>query len=511
MKKIIVLTLFVISAAVCGCTRKSSTEQPQDPFVTLQQLVDDQLVNGNIEEALAILDDAMEDPALSENRSMVFQLKASVLIQNGQAEEAALNLSAMAEKSLETAQAALPMVLAAVRQTGDSKFLLAWTEPLLELPFQDHVMQQLYVAKAYALAAAGSKDAAIAIIPLVHGTRSIQLCRDTSAGIITGFISLNQLDNALEAVETLASVAGDSTELKFLAAVSRVDVLTRQEKWEPAAAFYESSAASLDDSSASYSLTLLVTRMEAAGLTGELIKVCEITVEKRKPEERSTARAARHWLKAVAATQPEAAPQIMRGLIDKKIPASVLISIAAAPFYAVLDSNNPEKLQEMTDIVVQLLPDLEEKADICSAQSMIVDGNFILMNFDKALALVREGIEGRDENWQKSAISKLEAHKALAENRTADAVKHFRDFMNVISESLDKEIDPSTGLLYTAEWCVARNAKRIGDILSAAGNRDEAAGAYGEAKLHFEKALADFESGSREYSAITEELAQVPD
>jgi hypothetical protein len=72
------------------------------------------------------------------------------------------------------------------------------------------------------------------------------------------------------------------------------------------------------------------------------------------------------------------------------------------------------------------------------------------------------------------------------------------------------EQDPVTGIVCSKEMCLGRQAKRIGDIWTKAGDAKAAADAYAEARGFYDKALADVAADSREAQAIKAEVSEIP-
>jgi hypothetical protein len=140
----------------------------------------------------------------------------------------------------------------------------------------------------------------------------------------------------------------------------------------------------------------------------------------------------------------------------------------------------------------------------------MLDGAFVLEDYDRTLRLLEEGIPDREPEWHEMAITKVKAHKALQEGRPLDAVRHFREFMKFVEQREEPERDPSTGILHTREMSLGRNAKRIGDILREAGQDEEARRAYEEAEQYYAAALEEVEPDSREADLIRTEKAQIP-
>ncbi|MFC1453391.1 hypothetical protein ACFLSJ_08625, partial [Verrucomicrobiota bacterium] len=159
----------------------------------------------------------------------------------------------------------------------------------------------------------------------------------------------------------------------------------------------------------------------------------------------------------------------------------------------------------------ELLPLLRDEEDRKRLKSMALDGSFVIEDYERSLATVEAGIPGRDEAWHEMALNKIKAHLALQEGRTDEAVTRFRRFMQDVEATWEEaEEDPSTGIKHTREMSLGFNARRIGDILSEAGQTDAAREAYREARSYCAKALELLDETSREHAMVRERLASMP-
>jgi len=119
-------------------------------------------------------------------------------------------------------------------------------------------------------------------------------------------------------------------------------------------------------------------------------------------------------------------------------------------------------------------------------------------------------VPGHDPAWQATMLNKVKAHQALKEGNTDEAVKRFRAFMDAIASQEDQgHRDPVTDERVSRPMILGYNAKRIGDILVAAGRADEAAKAYAEATANYRDALTAFAETDPEHKTITAALAEL--
>ena len=189
--------------------------------------------------------------------------------------------------------------------------------------------------------------------------------------------------------------------------------------------------------------------------------------------------------------------------------ASLVSGIFLRYFYDVID--DPAVVREMKDIGDRLIPLAQDDDTRNSIRTMVLDSCFLVEDYDGALKILRAGVAGYDKAWHDMAISKVEAHKALKENRPVDAIKSFRAFMATVEAGKDNEAaDPATGVVHTKQMILGRNAKRIGDIYrDKLQDAAAAKSAYAEARRYYEEALAA-KPDPDSVQVIQTEMAEIP-
>lgn len=150
---------------------------------------------------------------------------------------------------------------------------------------------------------------------------------------------------------------------------------------------------------------------------------------------------------------------------------------------------------------------------VCSDQTTvnnikvkILDGAFITDNFDLAVHMLEQGIPGKDKLWHDMSLPKVKAHRAMAQKKPREAVQYFREFMNAwISSDQKEEFDPTSGIAYSREWILGRNANRIAGILDSIPDKAEADKARAEAKAYFKIALEKAANDAEAMKLLKEE------
>lgn len=502
----LLVPVLILTVLMAGCSRK---EEPVEEIAPINKLYNDmqaELGADNAAGAVELLENALSNEEFVEYRPGIFNSLLSILLENGQAEDAVTRHLKMAADAPEAAEYSSGMMAQRLEEAAEPALFLSWTTAFRATPLSDTAKAAMYVAHTRALIANDQANDSLALIGECRQDIGPGDCLRVYRDMVQLFIAKGlkeTADLALSSIEENA--AGDAATME-LVTLSRLQMNAADGKWSEFTALITKDISNLSDAGTGSALNFALRSAQPAVVDG----LCSLVIESRQPLERCTLTAARKYLSYAAENSLPEVPGRLEKLISKGMPAEKLIHAARQPFYAVLQSEDKVMLGEMISLVKSLSGGLTEERDTVAANGMLLDGSFILNDYDTAIAMVEKGVAGHDENWHKSALVKLKAHRALDAGNTAEAVKYFREFMNVIADTMDREVDPTSGLTYTANWCLARNARRIGDLLKESGDSKAAVDAYKEAKGHFEKALAEFPESSDEYSAISKESQDVP-
>jgi hypothetical protein len=124
-----------------------------------------------------------------------------------------------------------------------------------------------------------------------------------------------------------------------------------------------------------------------------------------------------------------------------------------------------------------------------------------------AVEMLEKGIPGKDKEWHDTTIPKVKAHRALAKNKPLEAIENFRQFMTEWKNAKQtEEFDPSTGMAYSREWILGRNAVRISKIYASIPDAENQKKALVEADDYFKEALTKVDKNSEELKALTKEI-----
>ena len=170
------------------------------------------------------------------------------------------------------------------------------------------------------------------------------------------------------------------------------------------------------------------------------------------------------------------------------------------------------RLKEMIAFSEKLLP-------LCTADGAIslterrLDAFFLIRDYDSAITLLESGkISKRSPGWCKGTAAKLRAHKAMDAKDYKEAIKQlqvFGDFMLSDEQKDFEDCDPTTGILYSREWVVARNYMRCSNMSRELGDTAAADKYKAEAKKFFASALEKAKDDKKSLDALKEEVKPV--
>jgi len=207
--------------------------------------------------------------------------------------------------------------------------------------------------------------------------------------------------------------------------------------------------------------------------------------------------ASRIWVESGVSTDKKLLTERLDALLAAKVSPIQVGNLFDRYFYDMI--GNLDIIRSLCALGERILAVCNDESTVNNLKVKILDGAFITDNFDLAVQMLEQGIPGKDKTWHDMSLPKVKAHRAMAQKNPREAVKYFRDFMNAwIDSKQEEEYDPTSGIAYSREWILGRNANRIAGILDSIPDKAEADKARAEAKGYFkiavQKASADAEA-----------------
>ncbi len=155
------------------------------------------------------------------------------------------------------------------------------------------------------------------------------------------------------------------------------------------------------------------------------------------------------------------------------------------------NGTDTKMLNNILDFTATLLPKLSDDAK----QTMLdrrLDAFFLVGNYDGAIDLLEKGLPSHSPGWCRGTAAKLRYHKALNEGKKAEAIKQllvFIEFMQSDEQKDFEDCDPTTGIIYSREWVIAKNFMRCAEIARDLKDAANEAKYLAEAKKLYATAL----------------------
>lgn len=504
LKLVAVLAAVVVAVGVSSCHK--------NPDIVVQKAMEESSAlcsQGQPEAAVAVLHKVYDNKDCAAFRQRLLGAMLSINLSTGRVEAAQSLFREAAAADPEQAAPVIGMIEESLFNSGRFDDLAAWCAGLQPIAFKDAPLMVIADYHFKALEAAGKLGDVVKVLPgyvaRLPEAAGLSLIERQFALLLR----VKDLD-AADGLVTLVSGGTASPTRVGLAARMRVELLVAQGKRAEAETFFKQKAAALPEADASAILRRLSGIATHERQAGDADALCRFVLDtlKDRPALRDTA--GELWIgnaqtlgsidgvveRLVALRKEGLKPVFIAGQLDRQY--GFIMEKGAKPQFGPL-------LDLCQGIVAELNDD-----DRARISSIMLDFCFYLDRFDTALAIVEKGIPGRDEKWQKTLAAKVRGHLLLQQGKPQEAVASFREFMGYIAKEDGDQIDPVKGTRVTREMILGLNAKRIGDILAGAADKDGAAKAYQEARDDYTKALKSFVETSAEYTKLKADIAAIP-
>lgn len=529
------LTLIVASAVItgisgCGPNEKKSLAKDisdeeiaemvtpdipidESPLYDLYQKADELLIEGNTNAANALFIDALGDAEFKQLKSPLFNTMIRYFIFTDQIEMAKEQYLNALRTSPEIAKPGFDTIYGAYMSARDFEGALDWARVLatqdigedLRMTATDWLIASLFRNGKFdemdeEIKLAIERFDAVRFAPLL-GRVGLEV-------LVSGNITV--AEKMLALIE--ASSKGDTTSYLEILTTMQVRIDAEKGHWEKILARMPALLSDVKDQPLQQAIGHAFQSARRAKRFDMIEAMASAIVHSEQAADAMYTRfvAASEWIRVLFdGNEPDlpSFPVRLDTLMNRGVPAQQVYMIYSQHFYALI--NDPEVLKACIPVVDQLLPMLTDQALQDGLRVYQLDACFIVDDYDRALEILEKGIVKHDEDWHKTAIVKVKAHRAQKEGRYEDAVGFYRQFMGTIK---DKNIaDPATDVVYSRSTLLGNNEKRIGDIYSEAGKADEAVQAYTAAREWYEQALELNEAGEATADYIRKQIEAIPE
>ena len=511
-----------------GCERSAPVAAPSKPSAEAKAAAEQRLLSklnlvfsasdmalteGRTNEAISAIADAFSNRTFAAWRPQILDSLLRTMLRCSRTDEARQQALAVSTDPALSA-GSCEMLYRYYHDLGNMTNALAWSAEIAERHGVPHsVRMQAFTWNIADLVALHNDDQALAMLG-----KSFTTLKKPADGMSLVHFTIEALLNAgrpesIERVLALASTLKCSpAEIKYLGIVTHARIFAACGDWTSLTNNLPIAISTLPDGELDGLLHAVMPVVAKSGKPALLDQFVELVLfnpaATAKPSALSTA--ARKWGEMAMESDKTAFPGRLATLLRVKVPADTIAELYTRFYYAF--SEQPAPLKELIAFGEKLAPLIKDEDARNDIKIKVLDGCFLVQDYDRALAMLASRIPGpgRTEQWHATAIVKIKAHRALQHNEPREAVKYFREFMNQLRDSKESEIsDPVTGLFFPKEMVLGRNAKRIGDILAGIPDPAEAAKAYAEARDLYQQSLKNT-TDAEALKVIGAEIAQLP-
>lgn len=512
MRNSFAITVLAVLFLCAGCCGKKESAAPRSP--SAQAVVENAntlMMSGNTNAAVEKLRSAIGSKTYRAERAYLFTGYINMLMSADRLDEAKAEYLRTIPSDMPLAEAAFGRIDACLLSRQDFICLDDWTRKMFAAPFTGNVLVNACVNRMNALSLKGDIETAVAVISQCRDRLGDAQYTEVLSRTLNAILGRRNYDQAERFLAGIREIKPELTAVRDVIARARISIFAAQKQWKECEDLFRTSITNVSDECGSAMISIALVPMIADGRVDTVDSLSDLALASRKPDENSFSLAARHWISAVSiAEKSDRIIERFRRLQVSGLPPDKMFPLVEQPFYLLLTGNRTNDLKQMAFIIESIKDKLTQKPSKLRAQQLLMDFHFTRNDIDAAIREL-ESVEADKEDvaWKDKALAKLKAHKALKEGNRKEAIENFRVFMKLVSEGKFLETDPSSGMHYSVNWCLGRNAARIGDILKDDGNPAEAAKTYREANDYFQNALAETEPDSREREAIAAEIKQL--
>jgi len=502
--------LGMMVAAVVAMVGVTSCHQPPD--VVVQKALEQSTAlcaQGQSQAAVATLRKIYDDKDYASFRQRLLGAMLCINLSTGRVEAAQALFREAAAADPSQAAPVVGMIEENLFNSGRFDDLATWCASLQPLGFKDAQLTALADYHMKALEAGGKLGEIVKVLPGYLG----RLPEAAGLALIERQFAFVVRAKNFEAADGLVALVAGGTSSPAragLAARMRVDLLIVQGKRAEAEGFFRQQAATLPEDAASAILRRLIDCANRERQVGASDALCRFVLDSVKDRPALRDAAAESWLANAQALGS------VDGMVERFVtlrkdglkPAFLAVQLDRQ-YGFIMEKGAKQQFGPLLDLCQGFVAELNDD-DRARVSNIMLDFCFYLDRFETALAIVEKGVPGRDEKSMKTLAAKIRGHLLLQQGKPQEAVASFREFMGYIAQEQGDQIDPVKGTRVTKEMILGLNAKRIGDILAGAADKEGAVKAYQEARDDYTTALKSFAESSAEYAKLKADIAAIP-
>jgi len=321
---------------------------------------------------------------------------------------------------------------------------------------------------------------------------------------LTGLVEAGQHAIVSSLANHIANTKSISPLYRNLAVTLSLRCVLAAKDWEKFPSSFQNCITQLPDDQLLKLMRMAVTVLQKNNQTALLDQSSKDVILHAIEKTNSVNFAARIWVETGVSIDKKLLPERLAALLNAKVSPIQVGNLFDRYFYEMV--NDLDIIRQLCALGDRILSVCKDQTTIDNVKVKVLDGAFIVNDFDLAVSMLEQGIPGKDKAWHDMSLPKVKAHRALAQKKPLEAVKYFREFMNAwITSKQEEEYDPTTGIGYSREWILGRNAIRIAGILDSVPDKAEADKARAEAKAYFKVALEKAKNDTDALKLLKEE------
>jgi hypothetical protein len=461
---------------------------------------------GRLPEAVKLAEAGLSNPQYKAQKARFFTLKIDLLLAQGSDAQASELVFQAWRSEPELARAAFGQIHAFYQQRNASKEIAAWCKRLLNPETGLPVDLRAQVLDWQLSAAISAQDMAEAksSLDLIVATLKPEEAAPLLQRTLNGVVDANQFDFAKQLSLHLEGRKAESPLYHNLVVSVAVRCALGAKEWDRFSPAVNACIAQLPDDQLHALLRTLFASLQKNGKNDLVEASCKQVIFNALEKQNSVNLASRIWVESGVAENKKGLPERLDALLTAKVSPIQVGNLFDRYFYEMVA--DLDIIRGLCTVGERILAMCNDETTVNNVKVKVLDGAFLVSNFDLAVHMLEQGIPGKDKAWHDMSLPKVKAHRAMAQNKPREAVQYFREFMNTwITSKQEEEFDPTSGVAYSREWILGRNANRIAGILDSIPDKAEADKARAEAKEYFRIAIQKASKDAEATRLIKEE------
>ncbi len=507
-----VLCLLAVLCAVAGCGPSPERIAVREAVLTREigiylEKAQELYMNGQEDLAMAFLERGLNNKKYKWHRDRFFELKVELMLAREEVDQVkALVLGAWKEAPY-TAKPVFGRVYDYYRQRQDHLAIRKWADSLMALgqtlpeEMQGQVLNWMLDTAVTLQDEHGAKECIDKILGKLRIVAATPMLERAMSSLMNG----RHYDLALQLIHYLESKSILYAPYRDMLVTLSMHCALADKSFATVESSFTACVEQLRDDQLIKIIRMVFGALQRNNKTALLEQCARHVVFNAIGKHNSVNHSARTWLETGIAANRKILPERLDALLNAKVSPIQVGNLFDRYFYEMVD--DLDLIRSLCAVGERIVAGCSDESTVNSVKIKVLDGAFITDNFDQASQMLETGIPGKDKVWHDMSIPKVKAHRAMVQNKPREAVRYFREFMNAwLASDQDEEYDPTSGIAYSRDWILGRNANRIANILESIPDMKMAKEAREEAKNYFREALKKAAGDTEALKLLKEEV-----